>query len=66
MVHQLTKSDPVAIGVAIIFMLLVGGIWTSLNFAICPKCKKHFFWKWYWANALTSKCLHCGLNMKDV
>jgi hypothetical protein len=28
----------------------------------CPRCHKWFAWSWWWHNALTDRCLHCGLR----
>jgi hypothetical protein len=39
--------------------------WTAsmlrVEFFRCPRCGKHFHCKWYYANILAKRCLHCGL-----
>jgi len=64
-IHQLTGSDKLSIGIALLFMLSIGSLWVSLNFAKCPKCHNNFFWTWFWVNGFTNKCLHCGLSLKE-
>ena len=32
----------------------------------CPRCHKPFYHKWWYRNAFTTKCLHCGLRPGDL
>lgn len=41
---------------AVVFILDI----RAMNF-ICPQCESKFFYKTWFRNRFTSKCLHCGL-----
>jgi hypothetical protein len=32
----------------------------------CPRCHKPFYHKWWYGNAFSTKCLHCGLRPGDL
>lgn len=28
----------------------------------CPRCHKRFYFKWWYGNTFTTKCVHCGFR----
>lgn len=50
-------------------VMVVGGVWMLTFFVtiadatdwLCPRCGKAYFKTWWWHNALTPRCMHCGL-----
>ena len=38
----------------------VAGIWRG-NYQ-CPRCSKRFYYKWWYKDAFTTKCVHCGFR----
>lgn len=59
-----TGSNQISLIVTILYMITMARYLFSASFATCPRCKKLFFMKWYMADGITSKCVHCGLEAK--
>ena len=45
------------------FVALVGSMLYLLVAYKCPQCGRAFACKWWYGNAFTTKCLHCGVRL---
>jgi hypothetical protein len=52
---------PLSVVVLALFVLLALA-WLVRGAFACPRCRKFFFLRPFWANPLTVHCLHCGLR----
>ncbi|MFH1985624.1 MAG: hypothetical protein ABIL58_27635 [Pseudomonadota bacterium] len=59
------RSKTVSLSFAGLFLFVIGLQIFILNFSKCPRCHKFFFWSKLWANVFSSKCMNCGLGVKD-
>jgi hypothetical protein len=51
------------IGIAWVILFVVFGMIHA--FVRCPACNKPFNFRGLYGNPFTSKCLHCGISLKD-
>ncbi len=40
--------------------LIIVGFWRI--FWPCPRCHRRFYFKWWYGNTFTTKCVHCGFR----
>jgi len=48
--------------IALAWMLAFGIVGIYRTMWKCPRCHKRFYYKWWYHNAFTRKCLHCGFR----
>lgn len=61
-IHQTTASNKMALAAGILIIVSIVSIFSSIAFVKCPRCKKRFFTKVFWANGFAFKCVHCELS----
>ena len=59
-VLHFTASDKIAF---LLLAVLVSGFALHASLWRCPKCGERAFYKTFYQNMLSSKCLHCGLEL---
>ena len=42
---------------------MVVGFWRI--YWSCPRCHKRFYFKWWYGNTFTTKCVHCGFRPSE-
>ena len=62
--QRIAESDQFIIIAAFSGMVVVGYYLLFVAFVKCPRCKNHFFSKWYGSKAFSMRCIHCGLEGK--
>jgi len=42
------------------FVTLVAAVW-RMSWR-CPRCSERFYYKWWYGNSFSTKCVHCGFR----
>jgi len=57
-----TKGPSPILVATILIAVAAGGAWMLRAVFVCPRCRKFFFLRRFWANTFSSRCLHCSLQ----